>query len=133
MTVLPFTPRTNGNRVAIGSPVTAGTPVTGSFSAPSGRSGAFTGCYRLEQLLWQSGRLTAAGVYTGELTDSDGHRLGAGSRRLTAPVDVVAWDGRLVTRLAPQYVDLLGLLVAMPEFEVEVPAGSRRGASGNES
>ena len=82
MTVLPF--RTAASSPARGAGPPSGTAdLVGTFPAPSGARGSFTGSYRLERLVDQFGQLAAAGIFTGELHDADGTQVGLASRRLT--------------------------------------------------
>lgn len=115
MTILPFVARTDparhGALVVVAS---------GSFRSPRGGRGVFSGCYRLERLLPVAGRVVAAGVFTGELTDGDGRRVGLGARRRTTPVDVSRDDGRLLVRIRAAQVDLLGLLVRVDELTLDL-------------
>lgn len=94
--------------------------VHGSYHSPSGRTGTFTGSYRLERLLTQFGHPAATGVFTGELVDADRSHVGHGSRRHTAAVQVRDTAAGLVLRLGPVDVNLHGFLVTMDEVEVYV-------------
>ena len=125
MTVIPFRPRgTRPQSAAAGPRVATTVAVTGSFRSPSGRVGTFTGCYRLERLVSRSGarsgEMAAAGVFTGELTDADGSRIGIGSRRQTAVVEFVASGASLDVRLGPLDVNLLGFLVRVDAMGMAV-------------
>lgn len=126
MTVLPFTARTTGaDDTSRQAPPDGAVQVTGRFASPGGGQGVFAGTYRLERLLDQYGQLAAAGVFTGELTDAGGERIGLASRRHTAAVEVVdASSGRSVG-LGPVDVNLLGFLVTVDAFAVPVRAPSR--------
>ena len=77
MTVLPFTARPSRSLIGTAPPLAAPMAVTGSFRSPTGRGGTFTGSYRLEHCSSTLGQLTAAGVFTGELTDADGSPIGS--------------------------------------------------------
>lgn len=122
MTVLPFRARASASETPAEPQLATVADVKGSFSSPSGRAGTFTGCYRLERFVARSGAMAAAGVFTGELTDADGSRIGVGSRRQTAAIDVVANGPSLVVRLGPLDVNLLGFLVSMRTVSMEVRA-----------
>lgn len=120
MTLLPFTARRNTSAEAVDlTPRTA--VVRGTFSAPSGAAGTFVGCYRLERIVDQFGQPSAAGVFTGELVDADGQRVGMGSRRHTAAVELIAGPDAFVARLGPLDVNVFGFVVAMDEVTVAVP------------
>lgn len=125
MTVIPFRSRVAGPQSTSAGPRLATTvAVTGSFRSPSGRAGTFTGCYRLERIVSRSGarsgEMAAAGVFTGELTDADGSRIGIGSRRQTAAVEFVANGPTLDVRLGPLDVNLLGFLVRVHAMDIAV-------------
>ena len=118
MTVLPFAAR--ACQVEPGVPGVGLARVTGSFRSPSGRAGTFTGSYRLEHLVSERGQLLAAGVFTGELVDVDGCRIGRAARRRTVPVVAAAHGGVLQVRLGRLDVDVMGLLVAVDAVTVDV-------------
>ena len=122
MTVLPFPGRTTGVVDGDRRPTEPeGSPqVTGRFACPAGGEGVFTGTYRLERLVDQYGQLAAAGVFTGELTDAGGRRIGLASRRHTAAVEVAGTTGGQVLRLGPVDVNLHGFLVAVDAFTCRV-------------
>lgn len=120
MTVIPFPAGSADRWVGPGPRFRADAAVSGEFGSPSGRTGRFTGAYRLERFVTQFGHLAAAGVFTGELTEADGTPVGVGSRRHTAAVELVAGPGALVARIGPLDVNLLGLLVGVDEFEMQV-------------
>lgn len=120
MTLLPFIARRNTSAEAfVRTPRTA--VVRGTFSSPSGAAGIFVGCYRLERIVDQYGQPSAAGVFTGELVDAAGQRVGMGSRRHTAAVELVGEPDACVARLGPVDVNVLGFVVAMEEVTVAVP------------
>jgi hypothetical protein len=105
--------------------------VVGTFQAPDGGRGLFTGAYRLERLVDEHGQLAAAGVFTGELHAANGSHVGTGSRRLTCAAvvgeDAVAYD----LCLGPVDVNLLGFMVTVGEFNISmrrdlVPSSSVR-------
>lgn len=95
-------------------------PATGSFGSPSGSGGTFVGSYRLERCLAQFGQLAAAGVFTGELVDSRGARLGVGARRTTVAVHAQRTGRGLEVQLGPVDVNLLGFLVTIDELSIDV-------------
>ena len=117
MTVLPFrTPSSPTDRGA--GPPSSTVELVGSFPAPAGGRGAFTGSYRLERLVDQFGQLAAAGIFTGELQAADGTHLGLASRRLTCAAVVETDAGTHLVQIGPVDVNLLGLMVTVPEFTV---------------
>ena len=117
MTVLPF--RTNADAPAPGTGAPGGTAeLVGTFQAPSGGRGRFTGTYRLERLLDEHGQLAAAGVFTGALHEADGSHVGTGSRRLTCAAVVDPGETAYEVRLGPVDVNLLGFMVSMSEFSI---------------
>jgi len=129
MTVIPFAGRGTHSRAR--TPVAAQTAATGTFCSPSGRAGSFIGAFRLERLVFRPGRMAAAGVFTGELIDADGSRIGMGSRRCTAVVEVIAERTAMLARLGPVDVNLLGFRVTMAEVTVDATPSSadvRRGS-----
>ena len=131
MTVTPFfTHRSERREPGTGSRLPAADVATGTFCSPSGRAGAFTGTYRLERFVSQFGQLAAAGVFTGELTDSDGSHIGMGSRRHTAAVEVIASSTTLLARLGPVDVNLHGFLVTIAELSLDVDGASAEIAGG---
>ena len=131
MTVIPFFTRRAGRpEPGTGPPQPADAVATGTFCSPSGRAGVFTGTYRLERFVSQFGQLAAAGVFTGELTDSDGSHIGMGSRRHTAAVAVIATRTTLLARLGPVDVNLLGFLVTIAELSLDVDGASAEIAAG---
>jgi hypothetical protein len=117
MTVIPFAIRRSHS--GGGSPMAAQTAATGTFCSPSGRAGTFTGAFRFERFVSRSGRMAVAGVFTGVLVDADGSRIGMGSRRCTAAVEVISGRTALLARLGPVDVNLLGFRVTMAEVTVD--------------
>ena len=116
MTVLPFEPRSA--RTGTGS--RAISAATGSFTAPSGLAGTFSGSYRLERLRTEHDQLVAVGVLTGVLCDADSTHVTIGSRRHTAAADVVSGPFEHVVRLGPVDVNLAGFMVAVDEISVVI-------------
>lgn len=95
-----------------------GTPLRGSFRSPTGRSGTMTGSVRLEQVGTTADHLWVKGVFTGELVDADGTRIGTSSRRQVAPARIAGDLEGAPTVVGPVQVDLLGLTVTVPAFVV---------------
>jgi len=85
-----------------------------------------TGCLRLDRFVVVSDRLCAAGVFAGELLDADGTTIGWGSRRKTAPAEIVRGLHGVTAVIGPVDVDLLGLTVTVPAFTIDPMAGSLR-------
>jgi len=94
---------------------------TGRFAASSGKTGAFTGTYRLERFVSQFGQLAAVGVFAGALVDADGAEIGVGSRQQTVAVEVTEGPAGVVARLGPVDVNLFGFLVGVDEIAVTLP------------
>jgi hypothetical protein len=112
------------------SPAPAG-PVSGTFRDPHGDLGTFIGAYRLERVVDQFGQLAAAGVFTGNLTDSSGGHVGFASRRLTVAAEVVATRTGSELRIGPLDVNLLGLFVRVEQ--VAVPVNDEQAARTDEN
>jgi hypothetical protein len=122
MTVIPFANRRPHS--GAGSPMAAHTAATGTFCSPSGRAGIFTGAFRFDRFVSRPGRIAVAGVFTGELVDADGSRIGMGSRRCIAAVEVIRGRTALLARLGPVDVNLLGFRVTMAEVTVDATRSS---------
>jgi hypothetical protein len=119
MTVLPFPGRLVTSASGAGTPVSRAA-LAGTFAAPSGGRGSFTGTYRLERLLTQFEQLAAVGVFTGELREADGTHIGICSRRLTCAAVVGADAVVPRVQIGPVDVNLLGFMVTVAEFSVGV-------------
>ncbi len=78
-----------------------------------------TGWMRLERFHVISDRLYAAGVFAGELLDSDGTTIGVGSRRRTVPAELARSLHGTAVVIGPVDVDLLGLTVRIPAFTMD--------------
>jgi hypothetical protein len=140
MTVIPF-PTTTSRTAPIGSvpgstapPATGrlpALPVAGTFGSPSGSGGTFVGHYRLERCTSQFGQLAVAGVFTGELVDSRGARLGVGARRTTVACHARRTHDGIEVQVGPVDVNLLGLLVTVGEFSVDVRRSACEAAVGD--
>jgi hypothetical protein len=72
-----------------------------------------SGVMRLHRLLIAAGRLRAVVFFTGELLDSDGSRVGVGSRRAVVPAEIVRSSSGIVVSVGPVEVDLIGLTVSV--------------------
>jgi hypothetical protein len=120
VTILQFpTPRLPAP-VERGLPLAGPAAVTGSSWSPIGSAAAFTGEYRLEGFRWGPGKLLADGIFTGELVDTDGRRIAAGSRRHSARVGLVSTPELFQAALGPLAVDIMGFVVAVDEFRVDL-------------
>ena len=117
MTVLPFRSPSSSPAPGTGPPGT-NAELVGTFPAPSGGRGTFTGSYRLERLVNQFGQLAAAGIFTGELRDADGTHVGMCSRRLTCAALVETDAETHLVHIGPVDVNLLGLMITVQEFNV---------------
>ena len=117
MTVLPFRTSSSPTAGGAGPPGTTA-DLVGTFPAPSGGRGTFTGSYRLERLIDQFGQLAASGIFTGELQDADGRYVGLSSRRLTCAALVDTDAETHVVHIGPVDVNLLGLMVTVQDFSV---------------
>lgn len=121
MTVLPFTARRlRSPRTGTARRYVPAVAVTGTIGSPDGRAGGFTGSYRLERCVSPAGQLAAAGVLTGRLTAADGRQIGIGARRTIVAVDAEVTAAAVLVRIGPLEVNLLGLLVSVHEFWVDV-------------
>ena len=94
-------------------------PARGSFQSGNGRSGTWTGAYRLEEFSSEYGQLTATGVFTGHLGDAGSTVLFSSSRH-TCAVTGAAGTRSLDLLLGPLDVRLSGLLVHMDEVQLPV-------------
>ena len=117
MTVLPFRAPSEARAPGTGPPG-GSAEVLGTFQAPDGGRGLFTGAYRLERLLDEPGQRAAAGVFTGELHAADGSHVGTGSRRLTCAAVVGSASSAYEVCLGPVDVNLLGFMVSVGEFSI---------------
>jgi hypothetical protein len=95
-------------------------PMRGTFRAPSGRWGTMSGLMRLHRLVLESGRLRAVAVFTGELLDADGSRVGVGSRRAIVPAELIRSATEILVSIGPLDVDLMGLAVSVEGFSMEM-------------
>lgn len=125
MVVIPFPQRHRYREPAPILPLNRESRVHGTFPSPSGRVGTMTGCLRLDRFVVVSDRLCAAGVFAGELLDADGTTIGWGSRRKTAPAEIVRGLHGVTAVIGPVDVDLLGLTVSVPAFTIDTGARMR--------
>ena len=120
MTVLPFVRRSDPPQRRRASDCGATAAATGSFDCPTGGKGGFFGSYLLHRLVSESGKVVAAGVFTGELVDSRGSRIGVGSRQTRAVAQVHISGSTVVAQLDACEVNLFGFLVAMDAVNLDV-------------
>ena len=116
MSVLAFEPRASRPRGEPG----AAAPAKGTFTAPSGLAGEFTGSYRLERLGTEFGQLVAVGVSTGVLCEADGSHVAFGTRRHTAAAEVETDAVQHVVRLGPLDVNVAGFMVKVQDIAVVI-------------
>jgi hypothetical protein len=126
MAIIPFPQRDRYGESVPRPPLNRESRINGTFPSPSGRVGTMTGCLRLDRFIVVSGRLCAAGVFAGELLDADGTTIGWGSRRKTAPAEIVRGLRGATAVIGPVDVDLLGLTVSIPAFTLDTGARMRR-------
>jgi hypothetical protein len=126
MAVIPFPQRERYRESVPRPPLNRESRINGTFTSPSGRVGTMTGCLRLDRFIVVSGRLCAAGVFAGELLDADGTTIGWGSRRKTAPAEIVRGLRGATAVIGPVDVDLLGLTVSVPAFTLNTGATMRQ-------
>ena len=96
--------------------------IEGTFQSPTGRVGVMSGRLRLERFVAEADRLCAAGVFTGELYDADGTRIGVGSCRRSAPAEIRRGTEGTAAAIGPVDVQLLGLTVSVPVFTIGIRA-----------
>jgi hypothetical protein len=82
-----------------------------------------TGSMRIYRLVLASGRLAALAVFTGELLDADGSKVGVGSRRTVVPADINRSGSGTSVSIGRHDVDLLGLTVTLDAVTLEVGSG----------
>jgi hypothetical protein len=125
MPVIPFPQRHRHGAPAPARPLNREARIHGTFRSPSGGLGTMTGSLRLDRFHVMSDRLCAAGVFTGELLDSEGTTIGVCSRRRTVPAEIARslHDSSVV--IEPVDVHLLGLTVSIPAFTMDT-GGVRR-------
>jgi len=119
MTVIPLPDRWSSAR-APGGCSCRSIPIHGTFRSPRGRSGTMRGSLRLQRLSMTPEGACAEGVFTGELFDADGSRVGTGSRRQSAPAGIGGPEGSSVT-IGPLDIDLMGFVISVPAISVPAP------------
>ena len=111
MPVIPFPQRHRSREPAPVRPLQREARIHGTFRSPSGGLGTMTGWMRRDRFHVVSDRL-CAGVFTGELHDSEGATVGV-CRRRTVPAEVT------------RSVRPLGLSVSIPAFARDTGVGRR--------
>ena len=128
MTVIAFRPRTRSDDMR--PPVADQCALTGTFRSPRGRSGVMIGYLRLQRLVLAPRGTFVTGVFTGELREADGSLIGVGSRRATAPADLVRDDTGLRPFVRPLQLDLMGIIIDVQGFAIEPALAFPRGKRG---
>ena len=116
MSLIPSPQRPVNEEPASARPLNREARIHGTFRSASGGLGTMTGWLRLERLHLVSDRLCVGGVFTGELVDSNGTTIGAGSRREIVPAEIVRSLDDMAVVVEPVEVDLLGLTVRISAF-----------------
>ena len=119
MPVIPRPQRHRNGEPARLRPLNLEARIYGTFRSPGGGLGTMTGRLRLERFHVVSDRLCAAGVFTGELLDSEGATIAVCSRRRTVPAEITRSLHDLAVVIGPVDVDLLGLTVSIPAFTMD--------------
>jgi hypothetical protein len=120
--VIPLTRGRRSDKPDTLHPLNRSVPIRGTFRAPSGRPGSMSGVMRLHRLVIAAGRLRAVVFFTGELLDSDGSRVGVGSRRAVVPAEIARSSSGIVVSIGPVEVDLIGLTVSVRAFTLAMGA-----------
>lgn len=95
---------------------------TGSFPSPRGGRGTFAGTYRIGSVVSFGAQLAVTGVVSGALRGADGAHIGVASRRCTGVVRVVEDLSGPQLVVGPLETDLLGFVVSIDAFGVELPS-----------
>ena len=118
MPAIPFPQGPSNGEPAPVRPLNRQARIHGTFRSSRGL-GTMTGWMRLERFHVVSDRLCAAGVFIGELHDSDGTTIGVGSRRRSVPAEITRSLHYRAAVIGPVDVDLLGLTVSIPAFTMD--------------
>lgn len=86
-----------------------------------------SGHLRLQRLVLAPRGAFVTGVFTGELRESDGSLIGVGTRRATAPVDLVRDDAGLRPVVRPLRLDVMGIIVDVHSFAIDPSLAFPRG------
>jgi hypothetical protein len=125
MPVIPFPPPHRKKEPAPARPQNREAQIHGTFPSPNGGLGTMNGWLRLDRFHIVSDRLCAAGVFTGELHDSEGTTIGVCSRRQTVPAEITRSLHDTTVVIGPADVDLLGLTVSIPAFTMDTSVARR--------
>jgi hypothetical protein len=117
MTVIQFPQHPPPERNPDHSCVCRSVPIRGTFRAPGGLDGTMTGSLRLRQVRMSVDPPRVDAVFTGELFDGQGERIGTCSRRQSAPALLGDTDDAPLI-IGPVRVDLMGLAVKVPEIRI---------------
>ncbi len=93
--------------------------VRGTFRSPRGRAGRMTGSVRVQRLVFVPRGVFVTGFFTGELRDDDGSLIALGTRRATAPADLVQDVRGFRPWVRPFQLDLMGITVEVTGFVVD--------------
>jgi len=85
------------------------------------------GSLRLERLVIAPRGTFVTGVFTGELREPDGSLVGVGSRRASAPADLVRDESGLRPVVRPLQLDLMGITIDIGSFAIEPALAFPRG------
>ena len=118
MTVIAFPPRPAGTDLADAGSHHA---VTGTFRSPRGRSGEMHGILRVAELRQAPSGVRLEGVFTAELREADGTRIGVDSRRTTVAPELVRQERCHQLVIGPLDLDLMGITVHVDRFTIGDP------------
>jgi hypothetical protein len=86
-----------------------------------------SGHLRLQRLVLAPRGAFVTGLFTGELRESDGSLIGVGTRRATAPVDLVRDDAGLRPVVRPLQLYVMGIVVDVHSFAIDPSLAFPRG------
>ncbi len=109
MVVIPIARGPSTGRAHADAPTEPAGAHAWKFSCPEWTAGRDDGVDASPPLVLGSGQLRAIVVFTGELVDADGTRVGVGSRRAIVPAEIVRSANGISLSVGPLDVDLLGL------------------------
>ncbi|MEO6083115.1 MAG: hypothetical protein ABIQ18_08410 [Umezawaea sp.] len=102
---------------------TLSTPVTGTFTDPSGGVGTVVGTFTPTGFTEDGTTALANGIVDLTLIDSAGQQVGTESREVTAPVGVAQVSCEILDLvLGPLDLDLLGLVVHLDRVHLNITA-----------
>jgi hypothetical protein len=100
--------------------------IKGTFRSPRGRTGTKSGHLRQRLVIVPRGAFIT-GVFTGELRETDGTLVGAGSRRATVSADLERDESGLQPVARPLQLDRMGITIEVPPFVIEPALAFPRG------